>query len=219
MRNVYLVTMLFENKISSTDMPLFRGCMIKQSENNLFFHNHNQDRLRYAYPLIQYKRIGGHAAIVGLNEGGEAIEKLAKQTSFFCRLGTRNVEMQVAEIRSEEYVVDISACMRKYEIQRWLPLNADNYKIFQQMERLADRIDMLEHILVGNILSFAKGVNIFFDSPVVCQISQLENRGVFRYKNVELMNFSATFQTNISLPELIGLGKSASINNGVIRSA
>lgn len=211
-----MVTALFDNKISTAEMPLFRGCMILLSGDNLFFHNHDQDKFRYAYPLIQYKRINGQAAIVGINEGGEAIEKLAKERTFSCRLGTRVVEMNIADLRAENQIVDAGFSMKEYVIKRWLPLNAVNYKTYMEKERLVDRINMLENILIGNILSFAKGVHIYFDSPVICQISELESRGVFRYKDVELMNFSATFKTNVSLPDFIGLGKSASINNGVI---
>ena len=71
-------------------------------------------------------------------------------------------------------------------------------------------------ILIGNILSFAKGLGVFFETPVRCRILQLESEKSFGYKNVELLSFSAKFRTNVSLPAYIGLGKSVSINNGVV---
>ena len=75
---------------------------------------------------------------------------------------------------------------------------------------------MLERILIGNILSLAKGVGIFFDTPVRCRILQLENEKSFGYKQVELRSFSIKFRTNVLLPAYVGLGKSVSINNGVV---
>lgn len=219
MNTLQATTILFKNRISSDEVPLFRGSMIRMSGGNLLFHNHQKNNeFRYAYPLIQYKRIDGYAAIVGINEGGDTIRDIANQGVIDCQLGKRNVEMVVADIYSTEQIVDAGTVMKEYEIRRWLPLNKQNYGSYQKMERLVTRISMLEKILVGNILSFAKGVHIYFDSPVICQILQLESRGVFRYKDVELMNFSATFKTNVSLPNFIGLGKSVSINNGVIAS-
>jgi hypothetical protein len=38
----------------------------------------------------------------------------------------------------------------------------------------------------------------------------------YGYKHMELLSFSAKFRTNVSLPSYIGLGKSSSLNNGVI---
>ena len=75
---------------------------------------------------------------------------------------------------------------------------------------------MLERILIGNILSLAKGIGVFFETPVRCRILQLENEKSFGYKNVELLSFSVKFRTNVSLPAYVGLGKSVSINNGVV---
>ena len=61
-----ILTIKFSNHISKEEIPLFRGAVISTLEqNNILFHNHNDDNsLRYSYPLIQYKRIGGCAAIV-----------------------------------------------------------------------------------------------------------------------------------------------------------
>lgn len=103
-----------------------------------------------------------------------------------------------------------------YRISRWMPLNGDNYRAYQQADSLAGRISMLEGILVGNILSFAKGVGVFIEHPVTCSILQLEPSGLARYKDVELMTFSATFRCNVSLPEYIGLGKAASTGHGTV---
>lgn len=214
---IQITTVLFRNKISPKEIPFFRGSMIRLSGDALLFHNHNADGFNYSYPLIQYKRIKGCAALVGINQGAEAIECLfGEKSCFSCQLGNRTVDMELVSISSEKLFVCCDKSDNSYKISHWLPLNSENYQQYLQADGLVARIAMLEKILVGNILSFAKGVGIYFDFPVICRILQLESPNLSFYKNVELMSFRAAFRCNISLPEYIGLGKSVSVNNGVI---
>lgn len=48
----------FTNELTQNDIPKFRGAVIASlKEKNILYHNHIEDNFRYAYPLIQYKRI------------------------------------------------------------------------------------------------------------------------------------------------------------------
>ena len=217
METIRVVVATFKNKISQEEIPFFRGSIIRLSDNASFFHNHQEEGFRYAYPLVQYKRIDGHAAVLGINEGGEAIEELFKdRVRYECQLGNRQVEMELIGIRSEKISIHCMEQDHIYSIKGWLPLNRENYRSYLSADGLAAQIAMLERILIGNILSFAKGLGVFFEIPVRCRIFQLENEKSFNYKNVGLLSFSAKFRTNVSLPAYIGLGKSVSINNGVV---
>lgn len=217
MNSARLVTALFKNKISPEEIPFFRGSIIQKSGNDPLFHNHNSEGYNYKYPLVQYKRINGQAAVIGLNQGADAIERLFGDGILFtCQLGNRKTQMDLSSIRSEKVWVKCDESLYTYSIHGWLPLNSGNYLEYQRTVGLADRIGMLERILVGNILSFAKGVGIYFEKTVTCRLLQLAPTGLTKYKEVELMSFSANFQSNVSLPEYIGIGKSVSINNGVI---
>jgi hypothetical protein len=120
-------------------------------------------------------------------------------------------------VNTQEVTLECDDTMRAYEITRWLPLNQYNYSIYLQKRGLVEKLTMLEGILVGNILSFAKGVGTFFDKQVECHILDIQQTGNVQYKGVELMSFSAKFECNIPLPEYIGLGKSASLGNGIIK--
>jgi hypothetical protein len=124
--------------------------------------------------------------------------------------------MELIGIRSEKISIHCMEQDHIYSIKGWLPLNRENYRSYLSADGLAAQIAMLERILIGNILSFAKGLGVFFETPVRCRILQLESEKSFGYKNVELLSFSAKFRTNVSLPAYIGLGKSVSINNGVV---
>lgn len=217
MENIRVVIATFKNIISEEEIPYFRGSIIRLSENNPFFHNHLGDGYRYAYPLIQYKLIDGHATIVGINEGGNAIEALFENRSWYdCMLGNRPVKMELIGIRSELFAVRCEKRDFVYTLQRWLPLNHENYQSYLTLDGLAEQIVMLERILLGNILSFAKGIGVFFEDPIICRILQLHDNKPYGYKNVEFMSFSVTFRTNVALPCYIGLGKSVAKNNGVV---
>lgn len=219
MSTIWVATALFDAKISSAEIPYLRGNMIRLSGDDPLFHNHHGEKFYYTYPLVQYKRINGHAALIGINQGAEALTQLlGKKASYSFQLGNRTADMGATTIRSEEFTVTSGDSAYTYSIDRWLPLNKENYQTFLQTESMVKRIVMLEKILVGNILSFGKGVGIFFEHPVTCQISQLESSGLINYKGVELTGFSVKFRCNTSLPEYIGLGKSVSIGNGVVRN-
>lgn len=218
MNTIRLATAIFDAKISIPEISYLRGNMIRLSGENPLFHNHHAENFSYTYPLVQYKRIDGRAALVGINQGAEAlVELLGKGAVCSFQLGKRTADMGAATIRSERIPVVCGDTFYTYSIRNWLPLNKDNYRIYQQTEGMIERIAMLEKILVGNILSFAKGMDIFLDNPITCKILQLESTGLVSYKEVELMSFFAKFRCNVSLPEYIGLGKSVSINHGVIR--
>lgn len=218
MKSTRLLIATFKNRISNEEIPLFRGAIANTFGNNIseLFHNHQNEKLRYSYPLIQYKCINGYAAILGINEGADAIEQLVACNSFTCQLGHRRVKMEISSIKSEQVFISLCDTTQHYKIQKWLPLNSENYQEYQKIEGLAERINMLNKILIGNILSFAKGINVHIHSLLTCKLTQLKDTGTISYKGVELMSFDAEFQTNINLPDFIGLGKSSSINKGTI---
>jgi hypothetical protein len=57
---ISVTTALFDAKIAPSEVQYLRGNMIKMSDYSPLFHNHSAEGYRYAYPLIQYKRINGH---------------------------------------------------------------------------------------------------------------------------------------------------------------
>ena len=84
---VDLLTICFKNEILASEIPLFRGAVIHaiQDKADVLFHNHVGQSFRYAYPLIQYKRIRKKAAIVCLKQGTEIRNGLRRQDVFSAR--------------------------------------------------------------------------------------------------------------------------------------
>lgn len=219
MKRVKVLVIRFENRIDRKEIKSFRGAIVDTMENaNLLFHNHLENgKLRYSYPLIQYKRINKEAAIVCLGEGTDAIWQFFSSCNFDVALGKRQMRLEVESIKPQQCLVQIWECGFSYHIRRWLPLNHDNYETYCQEESLAERCALLERLLTSNILSFAKGVGIHFDEQVVAKITQLDEPRMQHYKGVRLLSFDAEFKTNVSLPDYIGLGKGVSLGNGTIK--
>ena len=220
MERIKVLTVRFVNEIMREEVPLFRGAIINAMEDaNLLFHNHEEDgRLRYAYPLIQYKRINQKAAIVCLGEGTEAIGQFFSSCNFDLKLGERLVKLEVETVNAHQHLIQIWDSEFTYHIRRWLPLNQDNYDAYCKEESLAAKYALLERLLTANILSFAKGIGVRFEGQVVARIIQMEEPQTQYYKGVKLMSFDAEFKSNVSLPDYIGLGKGVSLGMGTIKS-
>jgi hypothetical protein len=83
-------------------------------------------------------------------------------------------------------------------------------------ESIADKATMLERMLIGNILSFAKGMKIHLDKKIQCKIISSEEPRLVTYKGIKMMSFDVMFKTNVSLPNYIGLGKGVSLGFGTV---
>ncbi|MBO4738135.1 MAG: hypothetical protein J5606_01090 [Bacteroidales bacterium] len=212
-------TIFFNNPIATEEIPALRGAVIANVglENSLF-HNHDaDDKLNYRYPLIQYKRIHQKAAIVCVGEGVEAFGTFFANCCFDIRLGQRDVTLQVEQTNAYQHLVQLWDTMFTYHIRKWLPLNQENYEKYMALESMADKFAMLERLLTGNILSFAKGVGIHFEKQVECKITEIDEPRLITFKGVKMMAFDAEFKCNVSLPDYVGLGKGVSLGYGTVK--
>ncbi|MCQ2309676.1 MAG: hypothetical protein MJZ78_06830 [Bacteroidales bacterium] len=215
---VRVLKIVFGQEISQEEIPLFRGAVINSLESNdVLFHNHDGDGLRYSYPLIQYKRIGGKAAIVCAGDGTESIGEFFKCWNFDVSIGGRNVSLKVDSVDARQVLVQVWDDLFVYRIRKWLPLNKENYERFVLMDGLAEKYVFMEQLLTGNILSFAKGVGIHFENQVKCKITEVSEPVSIFYKGVKFMGFDAMFKTNVSLPDYVGLGKGVSLGMGMLK--
>ena len=208
----------FDNEIESKAIPYFRGAVIASLEKkDILFHNHDEDKLRYAYPLVQYKRIHQKAAVMGIGKGIEVISQLLTANDSNYQIGNEKVEMRIeaANAYDNEIVLAENADFH-YRLHNWLPLNSKNYAQYQKTESMVEHIQILERVLVGNILSFLKGIGIHLEEQIDLHITDITGQRAITYKKVKLMAFDIEFKTNIQLPQYIGIGKNASVGRGVL---
>ena len=212
------LTIKFENEIQQYEVPMLRGCFLSamNGEANVLFHNHIGDKLRYSFPLIQYKRIGKKACVLCVHEGTEVIGQFFNAQSFNFRLGERMVEMQIEAVMPRMTTIQVWDSTFHYNLRRWLPFNSQNYETYKKTESQTERMSQLEHILVGNILSMAKGLGINFDRKITCSITNVSEPHIALVKQTKLMMLDVKFQSNVSLPQYIGIGRHSSIGFGIV---
>lgn len=216
--NLNVLVVQFTNELKQTNIPYFRGAVIAAlgEQADVLFHNHTENGFRYAYPLIQYKRVKGKAAIVCIKDGTEQIGRFFADADMDLRIGNTQMKMEIETIRPHKITVQVWDTMFKYRIRRWLPLNSQNYKEYMLLEGLKEKIAFLERILTGNLLSFTKGVDVFLDKEVLCELTSVSEPFYIINKGVKLMAFDVEFKANLSIPDYVGIGKNASIGCGVI---
>jgi len=214
------LTIQFDALLHPKEVTQFRGAVIASlKEKNILFHNHEESgSQRYSYPLIQYKRLHGKAAIVCVNDGINAIHSLFTGHDFHYRIGDREVTMLIEHVKSEECQIVFAEEQIEYRLYNWLPLNSQNYKEYQAIDGIIDRIHKLEEILTSNILSMmkGKGIDIYIDEHIDISIKDIIQQRLVIYKGVKRMAFDVVFKTKLQLPSNIGLGKSASVGFGVL---
>jgi hypothetical protein len=79
------------------------------------------------------------------------------------------------------------------------------------------RLALLESILKGNILSFAKGIGWDIDREISLRIDTIEKVRPVTFKEQKVLAFDVTFRTNVFLPDYLGLGKGVSLGFGTVR--
>ena len=221
-KHIRTLTVFYDTEISHREIPLFRGAVLKSlgDKVNVLYHNHTgDDTFRYSYPLIQYKRLNGKAAIVCIDEGIELVGELLLELPVSIMIGTREEKCHIEKIITNEVPVSMQNECVSYRLHRWLPLNSKNYSLYQDTESLVERIQILERVLIGNILSFLKGVGIHLEHHLELHITNITNQRPATYKKVKLMAFDIEFRVNIQLPPYIGIGKNASVGYGVLSLA
>ena len=218
-KEIKTLTLIYNAPITQKEIAFFRGAVIKAvgDSPNLLYHNHiGTTSFRFSYPLIQYKRINGKAAITCIEEGSDIIGQFLSETSDPLMIGRRETKIEVEKVIPEKVKIQISDSPQTYSLYQWLPLNSKNYEKYRNSDSFVDKIQFLERVLIGNILSFFKGVGIHLEEHLDVHITDITKQNVIIYKGVKMMAFDIAFMANITLPSYIGIGKNASVGYGIL---
>ncbi|MDX2305770.1 MAG: CRISPR-associated endonuclease Cas6 [Microscillaceae bacterium] len=127
----------------------------------------------------------------------------------------RELRIQRVDMSAFHLRLDPEPCT--YQIRDWIALSQKNFGDYLQKKGITAKVQFLENILKGNILSFAKDLGWWIEQPVeVCLLDWNEPR-VISYKGNKLLSFDFRFESNVALPNHIVLGKKVSLGYGVVR--
>lgn len=222
-----LLRVHFDVEIAPYEVAAFRGAIIEKVgiENDLF-HNHlneggkideNEDaKFAYRYPRIQYKRIGKQPVILCVGEGVEQIHKFFEKSNWDIYIGKDLLTMKIAKLDLNQFEMKISERMTSYSIRNWVALNQQAYNQYQKLDGLVEKVAFLEKKLIGNILSFAKGIGWHIEENIQLKIIDLPQSQLISYKKQKLQTFNLDFKTNVFIPQYIGLGAKTSVGMGTV---
>lgn len=213
---VRTLIILFDNEMPLYKMPLFRGAIIDLVGGDDMYHNHTEDNFYYRYPLIQYKRIHGQAAIFTIGQGTEQIAKLLNAPNLDLKLGEETETFTINKVIPSFFNLQEWDTKFHYHLRKWIALNSENYAKYLEMESVVEKTQFLQNILTGNILSMCKGLGITITKQIECIITHIEEPRKVKYKGNSLMSFDIEFASNVSLPDYMGLGKAVSMGYGMV---
>lgn len=218
MKKIRILDISFENEIMPWEVPAFRGAVIEVAgRKNVLFHNHLGKDYRFSYPLIQYKRINKKPHLICIEDGVDEAHNFFENKQEGLMLGQRNYELVVENLRLNKFTLQVWDKMFDYSLLEWLPLNQENYRKYDSLQTMTEKIEMLKSILVGNIISFAKGVGWTIDKEIKLDITNIVGIRKQKVKEVFRDLFTVEFSTNVFLPANIGLGKNSSLGFGTVR--
>lgn len=204
------------------EVQAFRGAVIQKVgiEDTLLFHHHLDDKAyHFSYPLIQYKALQGKPAIICLEEGVEDIHKFFEKRSWDLTIGEKTWPAKIHTLNLHQFQLTVEEQkLMSYQLNNWIALSQENYVKFQDLQNDLERIAFLENILAANILSFAKGIEWVIEQKVLVRITDLVKTKTVSLKQTKLIAFNINFQSNVFLPNAIGLGRKVSIGFGVVRA-
>ena len=217
MHKIRILDISFENEIAAWEVPAFRGAIIETAgRENTLFHNHLGKDYRFAYPLIQYKRIGKKPHLVCIEDGVDEVHFFFENKQEGLMLGKRAYDLKVDSIHLNKFTLQVWDKSFNYFMQDWLPLNQKNYKAYKALNSEIEQMEFLEKIMKGNILSFAKGIDWNVDKEIKLRISDIVRTNIISVKGIKREAFTLNFSANVFLPNHIGLGRNASMGFGVV---
>lgn len=210
--------MRFDNELPPYQISSFRGAIIeKVGRENILFNHHIEDKVYlYDYPLIQYKSIRKKSAIMCVGDGVDDIYKLFQFKDWSINLRDQKVNLKIEKLDLNNITLNVWKDKYSYNIRKWLALNSKNYESYLKITSLKDRCEFLEKILIGNIISFAKGIEWNITEKILLNINDILKVSPVKFKGVSLITFDLQFDCNVYLPNYLGLGKGVSHGFGTI---
>lgn len=181
------------------------------------FHNHDEETggLISDYPLIQFHYINKNFYVSGINQGGEALQKLIEAYNKENIKINRDIYLEftwVPELSCKTKIT-AGAQLHQYTLYNWLPFCNTNYHEYKALKTLDKKISFLEARLKVNIIDdFGKHLGLklgkatvkimdvdSFKRPWIAIIDDKKHEHLYH-------PFTLQFESNLKMPGMITLG-------------
>lgn len=209
------ILVLFKNvKLDSYQIEAFRKDINIRTENRYdLLHNHlTEGGFFYRYPKIQFRAFKGYAALFGLDEGRDLVLDLLAGSELG-EVYTSHYEI----VSNSDCPVQVEQKMNRYSVRDLVPFNADSYRQYRTLDSLADRASLLERRIATHIVQFCKEMEVPFEKgDITVKLKALKKQPEPEMKNERMLSFDIIIETNVNLPDFMGLGRFKSLGKGVI---
>ena len=201
----YYLTLQAVSRIPQ-DPERIRGFFSSQFNDNELVPQHRGSDLSYQYPVVQFRILEERALVIGIEEGADFLSDMYGDARRI-RIGTIDYEIAQRSIQVERCPFGISEQIHSYSfLTPWIALNQDNFREYQSMTT-PERKERLRTILIGNMLSAAKGLDIRVEGQITLEFTTISTTPR-RLKGTGLIGFTGDFTVNFDIPQYLGLGKS-----------
>jgi len=183
-------------------------------EHSPLLHNHFEDgRLRYAYPLVQYKVVDNVPVLVGFAGGAALLTQLFLKIKEI-RIGNEIFPVYSKNISQKNFEFSVNQGLYNYSFKTlWMGLNQKNFKIYLNLDENEQK-KFLDKTVQNNILSFYKGVGFRVEDRILVNGTFTEKQTLFKDK--KMIAFAGRFSSNAFLPGYAGIGKAVSRGFGTV---
>ena len=214
---IEVLTLVFNTvRFRVSDLPKLRGFFATHFPENMEFHNHLPDgSFSYKYPVIQYRLIDEHPALIGVKNGIELIKNL------FFELDELIINERVYQLPEKEIMLkeqELGECedyINYRFVSPWMALKEDNYHKYKSLNKMEQQ-QFLKILLRENLKSLCKGFGYWMED-----VEKVNVEGFFRelpvnFKNKKMLCFTGDFIVNFQIPQYLGLGKQSARGFGVV---
>lgn len=175
-------------------------------------HNHTPDGgFNYRYPPVQYRSYEGKAALFGIGQGYDFIQKLLA-SSFLPEPFSSNYQI----IKTSK-PISMDEAYHSYHLSHFIPFDAQNYQKYKAIASRGERSDFMQQNIANHILNFCKNYDFTIPNKslnvVLRKITEMKETKI---KNATVLCFNTVFKANIALPTHLGLGRYKSMGYGVV---
>lgn len=209
---------VFKTDSNVTDSPsTLRGFIANSFPNNPLLHHHlnnsnSTEGFIYTYPKVQYKIIDGNPMVLGIGEA----EEIVKTISNIEGLNLKGKKYLITDKKLIEQDTNFGAIEEIFFykfLTPWLALDEESYKRYKS-RNIGEKKKQLESILIGNIISMAKGLEYVITDKLTVTVNVNEIQT--KLKGTPMLGFLGTFSVNFEIPDYWGIGKSVSRGFGTV---